>query len=91
MCQSSGISAVWIMSRQLKLYRGQPAQNLNVEHWILQDLVRILQDLVRILQDLVRILSGSYRILLGLFTRFQKVTGVIMITKHTYNQQLTFY
>ena len=62
MCQSSGISAVWIMSRQLKLYRGQPAQNLNVEHWILQDLVRILQDLVRILQDLVRILQDLVRI-----------------------------
>ena len=32
-CQSSGISAVRIMSGQLKLYRGQPAQNLNVKHW----------------------------------------------------------
>ena len=35
MCQSSGISAIWIMSGQLKLYCGQPAQNLNVEHYIL--------------------------------------------------------
>ena len=27
----------------------------------------------------------------GLFTSFQKVTGVITATKHTYNQELTFY
>ena len=37
MCQSSGISAVRIMSGQLKLYRGQPAQTSTGQELIVRD------------------------------------------------------